>query len=152
MQNTTQNRRLFRGKRDDNGEWAIGNRHLKYLNTRGQTQMRECIQVFVKEEDGDGYYVDYFVDPETVGQCIGLPAAKSYRGESEQDRLIFEGDVVRVTYLDGGGLYCEERPVTWDYSACGYMPMGWEHICENCAISTEIESIEIVRTIHDNKK
>ena len=34
------------------------------------------------------------IKKDTLGQSTGLYAAKSYRGESEEDRLIFEGDIL----------------------------------------------------------
>ena len=32
---------------------------------------------------------------------MNITAAKSYRGESEDDRTIFEGDIVRLVFRDG---------------------------------------------------
>lgn len=88
------NRHLFRGKRlfgilpgsVEKWEWVRG-----YLN--GETQIRWF------HSDGH-HYADYEVDPSTIGQCSGILATKSYRGESKADRLIFEGDIVRHENLD----------------------------------------------------
>jgi|GEM_PF-1155610 len=84
------NRYLFRGKRTDDykkGEWEHGyfcmSRHWE-----GGEWNDPTIQ------DVDGYR--RAIDPTTVGQCTGLTAAKSYRGDSEHERLLFEGDVFHL--------------------------------------------------------
>lgn len=76
------NRFLYRGKKISTGEWAYGN---IIENANGS-------MVIVNDFTGD----IYMVDPATVSRCTGLFAAKSYRGESEMDKLIFEGDIVKL--------------------------------------------------------
>jgi uncharacterized phage protein (TIGR01671 family) len=72
----------FRGKREDNKEWAYGDlTHLSY----GIITIQYNIMV----------------DPETVGQYTGLNAADSNRyitvnGKKEKDLRIFEGDIIRM--------------------------------------------------------
>lgn len=69
---------LFRGKRKDNGEWVDGN---LFVDEKGDKH--EIILGYVN------YRVGWEVDPETVGQYIGI---KDVRGNK-----IFEGDVLAST-------------------------------------------------------
>lgn len=69
---------LFRGKREDNGEWVEG-----FLSkSRGENKQLElCI-----DHEEKGVMCSSIVIPETVGQCTGL--------EDKNGKLIFEGDIV----------------------------------------------------------
>jgi len=82
------NRYLFRGKRVDNREWVTG----WYFEHLGKTY----ILPIGASESKHTYFFDYMleVDSATIGQCTGLLAAKSYRGDSEDARRVFEGDIV----------------------------------------------------------
>jgi len=75
---------LFRGKRIDNGEWVEG---LLMANFDGNYS----IQVR-NDFDGMEYFTTYKVDPETVGQFIGMI--------DKNKTKIFEGDPVRILYTD----------------------------------------------------
>jgi hypothetical protein len=94
-----EDRYLFRGKRADTPkhEWIQGS--LLYLNTqdtdwtgarRVNAQKKE-IYFIVDEED-----YNLPVLPESLGQCIGRHAVKSYRGDDPEDLLIFEGDIAKL--------------------------------------------------------
>ena len=101
-------RRMFRGKRLDNGEWIAGKIVTNKPGTRIFTDdnPHECSRDHYIEID------DYYpVDPDSTGQCTGLLAAKSYRGASEDDRTIFEGDRIRLVFRDGD---IEEYVVCWN--------------------------------------
>lgn len=91
------NRYLFRGRRLDNGKWIMG-----YYAFNGwidadseQHQRHQIIPDYASALYG------YEVDPSTIGQCTGLLAAKSYRGESEADRLIYKSDITELMLPDG---------------------------------------------------
>jgi hypothetical protein len=70
-------------------------------------------------------------------QCAGIPAKKSYRGETERDKLIFEGDIVRrgntryaVIWFHNAWVLKSEKGVAWDL--------------------TRLNELEIIGNIHDN--
>lgn len=67
---------LFRGKRENNGEWIYGDLIHRKMMT------------FIRSEDEmRNYATEFEVLPETVGQYTGLT--------DKTDRKIFKGDIVR---------------------------------------------------------
>lgn len=122
-----ENRYLFRGKRVDNGEWAFG---------------------YYAVIDGDSYINIYDrhppsieIIPETLGQCTGLIAAKSYRGESETDRLVFEGDMLKFKYGRG-----------YKVAATGWANGRYylRDIDTRIIYDLDFRELEIIGTMHDN--
>lgn len=86
-----ENRYLFRGITVDNREWAYGS--YSYGDKSNQH--------FISVEKWPGCHDFQRIVPETIGQCTGLTAAKSYRGDSELDRMVFEGDIgINKNYSD----------------------------------------------------
>ena len=71
---------LFRGKRTDNGEWEYGD---LWCNPYGKRVV--CIVSPINDQGTTG---GNEVDPETVGQFIGLYDKNSNK--------IFEGDIIRT--------------------------------------------------------
>ncbi len=65
----------FRGKRVDNGEWVYGDLNM-YENG-----------VFISNWIGEAY--QYEVDPETVGQYIGV------YDKSDNNKEVYEGDILK---------------------------------------------------------
>ena len=73
-------------------------------------------------------------------QSTGLYAAKSYRGESEEDRLIWEGDIVAALGITG--------VVSWKYGQ-------WNIIDSNSLCSlyeTTASKCEIIGTVFDKQE
>jgi len=83
-------RYMFRGRSFNSGIWFYGQPH-KYNENKVFIVGGNVI-----DWDAEWISIEYWawVDPATVGQCTGLIATKSYRGDGEDARLVFEGDIV----------------------------------------------------------
>lgn len=89
---------LFRGKRLDNGEWVEG----AYLNDRdGAFYICPAASDITYGDNGNRRRIGcwYKVDPDTVGECTGLPDMQGVK--------IFEGDVVTMAEEYGKIEYSE---------------------------------------------
>ncbi len=91
-------RYLFRGKRKDGGQWVAGNLiNCAFFNNDGFPMF------YILDTDNIEYdcwediaeEINYLeVIPETVGQCTGL--------EDKNGKLMFEGDIVKLTDINNG--------------------------------------------------
>ena len=79
---------LFRGKRQDNGEWITGHL-LRYEDGRARINPSHT-DIFCYEKDESIIQAVWFlVDPATVGQYTGLT--------DKNGKMIFEGDIIRTS-------------------------------------------------------
>ena len=125
-------RYLFRGKYGDT--WVYGT----------LSQLVGGLHVY----DSTGK-VHFKVDPTTIGQCTGISAIKSYRGDKPEDLLIFEGDVLRVP-IEHYGPDHPVRIVEW--SGGGYRIRGVGSETGFCALTSwpMVNTAEIIGNVHDN--
>jgi uncharacterized phage protein (TIGR01671 family) len=127
----------YRGKRKDNGEWVYGFYytevditfillHRKSLKTPSMSYSRQFV----------------CVDPETVGQYIGLCDSAG--------KKIFTGDIVWVSYSKAGAVI---GVVSWVESECAFMAdvkHGLTHIFVN--LGKHPKTVKVLGNIHDTPK
>lgn len=95
-----------------------------------------------------GRWIPVKADTHIVEFSTGLLAAKSYRGESEADRLIFEGDIILID--DGTNQKWVVKWVDGRFAAvCGEQKFCWYVFCK---VDGADYQIEIINTIHDTKE
>lgn len=126
------NRYIFRGKREDNGEWIYGNLIKRKI-------WSSDFYVIRVEDNGFDSYVEYEVISETVEQCSGVP--------DKNGKLMFEGDVVNA-------LFDFEMPIK---SVCVFKDgsfglLAKQHGVEHFHPFTSLFNIkyEVIGNIHDN--
>ena len=121
---------LFRGKREDNGNWIVGSFH-KSIN--------DCYIIPLPVVTSKSKVI-----PETVGQYTGLT--------DKNGKRIFEGDIVRYTVLRLDGEYVPVVNVV-EFAEGGFAVNNyfinywlWNSIDGN----TQLSDIEVIGNIHDN--
>lgn len=134
----------FRGKRLDNDEWMYGD--LLHDNQGG------C---YIYPLDGLGLFVENKVDPNTVGEFIGLVDKK--------DNKIYDGDILFVEFADKSGGYqlvgWNEKTASWgimdDYSYQS-MKEGYDYAeFKNHVLLAFLKDAlicEVAGNIHDDPK
>ena len=121
---------VFRGKRKDTGEWVQG-----FINP----PCNICFETVETVEESDPpVWNDYAVDPETVGQYIGLT--------DRNGRRIFEGDVVKHYLLVNDSDLSETGCVAFDQDRCVYFRTpGRTPLYKHCR-----GNYEVIGNVYDN--
>lgn len=124
---------LFRGKREDNGEWVYGYycHCVRALNC-GKT--KPAIQ---QTDDGSLFFRE--VIPETVGQYTGLT--------DKNRKKIFEGDIVKRYWGAYGFINFRIDFVSGEFLA---VPIEKKVNTWVIRISGESENLEVIGNIYDN--
>lgn len=124
---------LFRGKREDSGEWVYGylNRHPSPVQI-GDYNNPWTIHVPPADPDDNGGV--YWVDPATIGQYTGLTDKNGVK--------IFEEDIAR--YDD------ELIVVEWAEDAAMFMVRAFYGGILTDFFQIWGEDIEVIGNIHDN--
>ena len=121
-------RYICKGKRKDNNEWVEGD-----LMQWNDGTIRICV------ENGNDEKITITVIPETVGQCTGLT--------DKNDKLIFEGDILRFVNDDGETSNYE---VYWSNDEAGWCIKKEDAFDTMGCWDESRESFEVVGNIHDN--
>lgn len=125
---------LFRGKRTDNGEWVEGY-YYKAKYCRTDDELCDYITVpHPKEYNQPSSH--YIVNPETVGQYIGL---KDRNGTN-----IFEGDIVKRVWFGKKSIY----QIVYDNDLTSFIGRAGVRFTTFDYGSTEFE---VIGNIYDNK-
>lgn len=123
---------LFRGKREDNGEWAYGY-YVRLPSAAGSVH-----KMYVPAENPDESNAVYYIDPKTLGQYTGLTDKNGVK--------IFEGDIV---WFDGG--WEEYGGNTFEVvftNGCFYLGRNPDTVC--FLLKAYIEWAEVIGNIYDN--
>lgn len=128
---------LFRGKREDTGEWVYG----YYAHLPSAAGAADIIYVPASDPDDSNHTV--FVDPETVGEYTGLTDKNGVK--------IFEGDIIKISegndeddyvirkvYAYRGVLCVDYWTPDWDFNALAFLDNDNGYV------------FEIISNIHDN--
>lgn len=122
---------LFRGKRIDNGEWAVGDLLVNDLEGKAAIRDRSTCEVMP-------------VIPRTVGEYTGL--------KDQNAKKIFEGDIVRHrdefwrTPMQSVVEYGADK---WNYPAFDLKDNDYESNGLQLAHERDVE-LEVIGTIYDN--
>lgn len=124
---------LYRGKRIDNDKWLYGS--LLKVTIDGETAWLIFGNAFEFANGGVRSLSHAQVDPNTVGECIGL--------QDKSGKMIFEGDILRYEY---GGV-CSVEYGRFNCTCCDGV-YGWG-VTRGGDIR-DCEHHEVIGNIYDN--
>ena len=124
------NRYSCKGKRKDNGECIEG---YLYITHNGEYEIKKYDEVSNIEG------MTYEVIPETVGRCTEL--------KDKNDKLIFEGDILRFVNDDGETSNYE---VYWSNDEAGWCIKKEDAFDAMDCWNETRESFEVIGNIYDN--
>lgn len=128
---------LFRGKRLEDGKWLEGY-YVKMLNPFAEDGKSERHFIY------DGTPFNQEIDPETIGEYIGLTDVTG--------RRIFEGDIVMHASANGDTkLYSRPSVVEYDNYNCSCCSgvYGWAYN-KGWADIRDDQYVLVIGNIHDN--
>ncbi len=132
---------LFRGKREDNGEWIKG-----CLSLYSEGGVAEMVYPIKMEDEEGNIYTDFdfvTVIHETVGQFTGL--------FDKNDKKVFEGDIIAYTPRSNCTIIYE---VTWQQEYSRFSLVQWSTHRYRLYEWAELEKVkymcEVIGNIHDN--
>jgi len=149
-------RYLLRGKVVNGGEWVVG-----YYLPVGYAKAGEVQHDIVVPSRDGGNLTWCKITLATLGRSTGLIATKSYRGDSEDARLVFEGDTVARTVARLGNYRTIQGIVRFGGYSDGHVGFYIEWVDDDSDKWSEWwrkdldywitrEQCEIVGTIHEH--
>ena len=140
---------LFRGKREDNGEWVIGYlvRGKDYLYETEMTTIFSTDTIFYPYTETSGYNR---VIPKTIGQFTGR--------WDENCNKIFEGDIIHIkcgygfsAFVGKGIVFFDEKHLQFRVKSVEPSSFDSEKgdVYDECDF-TVIDSYEVIGNIYDN--
>ena len=130
---------LFRGKREEDGEWAYGSFVPDAIEVRGsKIIMPGFIRNYDFGHESGCKVLMHEVDRETVGQFTGLT--------DKNGKKIFEGDIIE---LERGWGEKVRYIVKYDTEICSFIGDGINYIGFT-TFENDGERIEVIGNIHDN--
>lgn len=131
-----ENRYLFKAKRVDNGKWEVGS--LVILPSGKCEITNSCLNPPDSDPMWRECVITHIVDPSTICQCTGL--------RDKNGNLIWENDIVKGKYYDGGKAY--EHMGQIEYDCQSYKVVG---INQYKGYHAELDNLyETVGNIFDN--
>ena len=131
---------LFRGKREEDGEWVYGSFIPDAIEVRGsKIEMPGFIRNYDFEHESGCKVLMHEVERKTVGQFTGLL--------DKNGKRIFEGDICRNTRTG------EVVFVAWHGTMAGYV---WNNrhrdggLCDFGELFRAYDKFEVIGNVHDN--